>query len=34
MPDLYELQFGKDYKILGYKRDVEKIDNLFYVKNN
>lgn len=32
MPDLYELQFDKDYKILGYKRDIEKIDNLFYVK--
>lgn len=32
MPDLYELKFNGDDKVLGYKRDIEKIDNLFYVK--
>jgi len=32
MPDMYILDFDDDKKAIGFKRDVENIDNLFYVK--
>jgi len=32
MPDMYILDFDKNNNAIGFKRDVDKIDNLFYVK--
>ena len=32
MPDMYILDFDKNKNAIGFKRDVENIDNLFYVK--
>ncbi len=32
MPDMYILEFDKDKKATGFKRDVANIDNLFYIK--
>jgi 2,3-bisphosphoglycerate-dependent phosphoglycerate mutase len=32
MPDMYILNFDENKKATGFKRDVENIDNLFYVK--
>ena len=32
MPDMYILDFDKNKNAVGFKRDVENIDNLFYVK--
>ena len=32
MPDMYIIEFDKNKKATGFKRDVANIDNLFYVK--
>ncbi len=32
MPDMYILNFDENKNVVGYERDVENIDNLFYVK--
>ena len=32
MPDFYKIVFDENMKALSYERDVENIDNLFYVK--